>query len=75
MQGINSSYCRHWFKKLEILIILSLYIYPLMLFAVDNLHYFQTNSSVRDINTTYNNQLHVPSVTLSAMQRHYLLCC
>jgi hypothetical protein len=29
-----------WFKKLEILPIPSLYIYSLMLFLVDNLHYF-----------------------------------
>ena len=75
MQGINSSSCRHRFKKLEILNIPSLYIYSLMLFAVDNLHYFQTNSPVHNINTRYNNQLHVPSVTLSAIQMHYLLCC
>ena len=75
MQGINSSFYRHWFEKFETLNIPSLYIYPLMLFAVDNLHNFQTNSPVRDINTRYNNQLHVLSVTLSAIQMYYLLCC
>jgi hypothetical protein len=32
--------CRKWFKKLEILPIPSLYIYSLMMFLVDNLHYF-----------------------------------
>jgi hypothetical protein len=55
MQVINSSSCRHRFKKLEILITPSLYIYSLILFAVDNLHYFQTNSSVHDINTSITN--------------------
>jgi hypothetical protein len=40
-----------------------------MLFLVDNLLYFQTNSSVHDINTRYKNQLHMPSVRLSAIQR------
>ena len=75
MQEINSLSCRQRFEKLEILNIPSLYIYSLMLFVVDNLHNFQTNSSVRDINTRYNNQLHVPSVTLSAIQMYYLLCC
>ena len=34
MQGINSNSCRHWFKKLEILNTLSLYIYSLMLCVV-----------------------------------------
>jgi hypothetical protein len=70
MLGISpQSFCRKWFKKLEILRIPSLHIYSLMLFLVDNVHYFQTNSSVRDINTRYKNQLHVPSVRLSAIQR------
>jgi hypothetical protein len=55
------------YTKLEILPIPSLYIYSLMLFLVDNLHYFQTNSSVHDINTSYKNQLHIPSVRLSAI--------
>ena len=36
---------------------------------VDNMHYFQTNSSVREINTRYKNQLHIPSVRLSAVRR------
>ena len=54
MQGINSISCRHWFEKLEILNIPSLYIYQLTLFAVDNLHNFQTNSSLHNINTRYN---------------------
>jgi hypothetical protein len=40
-----------------------------MLFLVDNLHYFQINSSVHDINTRYKNQLHIPTVILSAIQR------
>jgi hypothetical protein len=70
MLGISArSSCKKCFKKLEILPIPSLYIYSLMLFLVDNLHYFQTNSSVHDINTKYKNQLHIPSVRLSAIQR------
>jgi hypothetical protein len=70
MLGISAqSSWRKWLKKLEILPIPSLYIYSLMLFLVDNLHYFQTNSSVHDINARYKNQLHIPSVRLSAIQR------
>jgi hypothetical protein len=69
MLGIGSrSSCRKWFKKLEILPIPSLYIYFLMLFIVDNMYYFQTNASVYDTNTRYKNQLHIPSVRLSAIQ-------
>jgi hypothetical protein len=46
-----------------------LYISSLMLFLVDNMHYFQTNSSVHDINTIYKNQLHIPSARLPDIQR------
>ena len=70
MQGIDSSFCRNWFEKLEVLYTPTMYIYCLMLFAVDNLHYFQTNPSVHVINTTHNTQLHAPSVTLAAIQRY-----
>jgi hypothetical protein len=63
-----------WFKKLEILPILSLYVYFLMLFVVDNWHYFQTNSSVHEINTRYNNHLYIPTVTPTAIQRGSKYC-
>ena len=39
-----------------------------MLFVVDNLHYFQTNSAVHEINTRYKNHLHISSVILAAIQ-------
>ena len=35
------SSCRKWFKKLEVLPRPSLYMFSLMLFVVDNLHYFK----------------------------------
>jgi len=40
-----------------------------VLFVVDNVHYFQINSTVHEINTRYKNKLHIPSVRLSAIQR------
>ena len=40
-----------------------------MLFIFDNLHYFQTNSSVHKIITRCKNHLHIPSVRLAAIQR------
>jgi hypothetical protein len=70
MLGISSrSCCRKWLKELGLLPIPSLYIYSLMFFVVDNMHYFQSNSAVHGINTRYKNQLHIPSVRLSAVQR------
>jgi hypothetical protein len=70
MLGISSrSYCRKWFKKLEILPISSLYIYSLMLFVVDNVHYFQTDSSVHEINSRYKDHLPTPSFKLASVQR------
>jgi hypothetical protein len=70
MLGVSSrSCCRKWFKVLELLPIPSLCIYSLMLFVVDSMHYFQSNSTVHGINTKFKNQLHIPSVRLSAIQR------
>jgi len=66
MLGITNSIC---FKKLEILPVISLYIHSLMLFVVDNWHYFQTNSSVHAINLRYNNHLYIPPITPAATQK------
>jgi len=70
MLGISlGSSCRKQSKKLEILPIPTFYIYSIMLSVFDNMLYLQTNSSINKINTRYKNQLHVPSVRLSAIQR------
>jgi len=47
----------------------TIYIYTLMLCVFNNLHYFQTNSSLYEMNTRYENNLHIPSVRLAAIQR------
>ena len=74
--GISSrSSRRKWFKKLEILPISSLYIYSLMLFVVDNMHYFQTDFSIHDINSRYKNHLATPSVRLAAVKKKFCLFC
>jgi len=39
-----------------------------MSLVVDNMHYFQTKFSVHKINTRYKNQLHIPSVRLTATE-------
>jgi hypothetical protein len=70
MLGISSRHCcGKWFKEFELLPIPSLYIYSLMLFVVDNMHDFQSNSTIHGINSRYKNQLHIHSVRLSAIQR------
>ena len=45
-----------------------MYIYS-VISVFDNMLYLHTNSSINKINTRYKNQLHVPSVRLSAVQR------
>jgi len=70
MLGISlESSCRKQFKQLEILPVPTFYIYSVVLSVFDNMLYLQTNSSINKINTRYKNQLHVPSVRLSALQR------
>ena len=65
--------CNEGFKKLDIFTVPCLYIFALMLFAVKNLNIHQTNSSVHGMNTAQHNKLHIPSVSLSSIQRgvHY----
>jgi hypothetical protein len=64
----SRSSCRKCFKNLEILPIPSWYIDSLILFVVDNFHYFQTNSSVHEINTRCKNHLQIPLVRLATIQ-------
>jgi hypothetical protein len=66
--GSRCSY-RNWLKKLEILPVPSLYMFSLMMFVVNNLDEFQTNSSMHGINTRCKIQLHIPSVRLSSIQK------
>jgi hypothetical protein len=66
--GPRSS-CREGFQKLDILTVPCLYTYVLMLFAVKNLSIYQNNTSVHLMNTRQQNNLHIPSVRLSSIQR------
>jgi hypothetical protein len=61
--------CRIRFKVLEILLVPSLYIFSLMMFVVNNVDEFQTNSSVHGINTRCKIQLHIPSIRLSSIEK------
>jgi hypothetical protein len=66
--GPRSS-CRGAFRKLDILIVPSLYIYALMIFVVNNPDSFQSNSTIHCVNTGQKNQLHFPMVKFSSIQK------
>jgi len=61
--------CREFFKKLNILPLHSQYILSLMLFVVQNMQEFTSNSEVHTINTRHRSDLHVPSITLTKYQK------
>jgi len=63
------SSCREGFKKLDILTVPCLYIYAIILFAVKNLNIYETNTSVHGRNARQQNDLNIPSVRLSSIQR------
>jgi hypothetical protein len=65
--GPRSS-CRGAFRKFDILTVPSLYIYALMMFAVNNPDSFQSNSTIHCINMRQKNQLHLPMVKFSSIQ-------
>lgn len=67
--GIGLCSCRNWFKKLEIIPVPSLCIFSFMMFVLNNVDEFRTNSSVHGINIRCKIQLHVPSVRLSSVQK------
>ena len=64
--------CRPLFKKFQILPFSSQYIFSLLTFVVNNRHLFLSNSAVCHIHTRYNNDLHLPSVSLSLVQKGVL---
>jgi hypothetical protein len=61
--------CINLFKKLEILLVPCQYIWSLMNFFVNNQENFQTNPSVRSINTRNKQRLHRPIANLSCFQK------
>jgi hypothetical protein len=69
MLGIGpKSSCRNWFKKLDILMVQSSYIFSMMMFVVNNPGNFQGSSSICCMNMKYKNQLHIPLVKYSSIQ-------
>jgi hypothetical protein len=64
--------CRDLLKKLQILPLLSQYIFSLLVFVNKNRSCFISNCEVHDINTCHNHNLHLPSTNLSLVQKEVL---
>jgi hypothetical protein len=60
--------CTELFKKFNILPLASEFLLSL-LFVVDNLETFQTNSDIHNISKRYRYNLHVPNTNLSKYQK------
>ena len=61
--------CRRLLKKIRDFTISSQYIYSLMSFFIGNQEKFQTNASVRNINTRNKHHLHRPVVTFRVFRK------
>jgi hypothetical protein len=66
--------CRRSFTQPHILPVPCEYIFSLMLFTVNNLDNFHTNSDVHTMNTRYKHQLNRPTVTLLCIQKGVFYC-
>jgi hypothetical protein len=54
----NRVSCRHLFRKVDILPFYSQYLLSLLIFAIDNISLFKTNSELYEINTRNINNFH-----------------
>lgn len=61
--------CKPLFKKLKILTMPCVYIFEVILFVHNNLHLFNTNSSVHSVNTRNKNKLCITQCNLALRQR------
>jgi hypothetical protein len=57
--------CHELYKKLQLLPLLSQYIFSLLGFVNKNRRCFIYNSEIHDINTPHNHNLHLPSTNLT----------
>jgi len=61
--------CREAFKKLEIMMLYSQYIFSLILFTIDNKHLFTSNNEIHKYSTMNYTNLHMPTVNLSRFHK------
>ena len=64
--------CHQLFKQLQILSLLSQYIFSLLVSLNNNRSLFQCNSEINDFNTRFNHNLHLPSTNLQLVQKAVL---
>jgi hypothetical protein len=64
----NTDSCRELFKKLQVLPLISQYIFSLLLFVVKNREQLKFNSEIHNNNTRYNN-FHYPICNLTVFQK------
>jgi hypothetical protein len=69
MNAGNSVSCHELFKILNILPLHSQYILSLLLFVVQNIEEFTSNSEVHSINTHHKSHLYPPSIKLTKYQK------
>ena len=67
-------FCREFFKILNILPLISQYIFDLLLFMVNNKNQFGVISEIQSINTRNNSNLHQPSSHLTIYQKSPFIC-
>jgi len=64
--------CHQLFRQLQILTLLSQYIFSLLVFVNKNRGLFQSNSEIHDLNTCFNHNLHLSSTNLTLVQKGVL---
>jgi len=69
MGSSNRDSCCEVFKNLEVLPLLSQYIFSLLLFVVKKKELFRPNSDVQNINTRYNSDLNLPIENVTILQK------
>jgi len=61
--------CRELFKRLEILLLYSQYIFTLSIFVIKNKHLFYTNNQIHSVHTRFKSNLHPPTANLTKFQK------
>jgi hypothetical protein len=70
MTGCNNRLsCRNLFRKLEILLLASQYIFSLMLFVVNNRYFFLLDSDKHNISTRHTNSFYQLSTNFAMYQK------
>ena len=64
--------CQQLFKLMQILTLPSQYIFSLLVFVAKHRDLFLSNSDIHNINTRYNDNLHLPTTNLTLVQKGVL---